>query len=157
MFSTAQQSYIDSILPTYADMGYKYYVCYTDSSSSGYNDYHPDLYFIFSDKQITSDTGYKFTYSDSIQVAIYTGNVSTYNQAQRLQVTSLSAGSRSVPVYEHIYSNASFTGTVVQPNYYISSRGLSNAQQNAFMLGVGVIVFFCFFTRLFRFGKRGSF
>ena len=134
MFSTAQQSYIEALLPTYAKDGYKYYVVYSDSvSNSGYYfSANPDLYAVFSKEPITAQNGYTYVIEDdSILVSVRTGNYSSSSSAvnsSRVVVTDYAAGTLTVPEYEHIYTNAEFTGHTLQPDYYLASGGETNVQ-----------------------------
>lgn len=140
MFSTAQQTYIEALLPTYAKEGYTHYVIYTDSvSNSGYYaSTDPDLYAVFSKNEITAEGGYSYNIEDgSIILSVRTGNYSSStnaNNSDRVVVTDMSAQTLTVPVYEHIYTNAAFEGHVLQPDYYLASGGETNVQLSAISL-----------------------
>ena len=141
MFSTDQQTYIDAYLPTMRAQGYKYYIAYTDSTSSAFGMQHPDLYLIFSKDKITCSGGYTFSVVDgSTQFSIYSGNSSS--GAQRVTQSSKS-GTVRVDTFEHIYTNAEYlTATVIQPDYYLNSRGDINVKVEAccFSLIISLII-----------------
>lgn len=134
IFSTAQQSYIEALLPTYAKDGYTHYVIYTDtvSNSGYYTSANPDLYAVFSKTEITAEDGYNYNVEDdSICVSVRTANYSagsSANNSDRVIVADYSAQVLTVPEYEHIYTNATFEGHTLQPNYYLASRGETNVQ-----------------------------
>lgn len=148
MFSTAQQAYIDALLPTYAKEGYKYYVVYTNTNTSGvYNtSSYPDLYAIFSKKAISAEDAYTFNVEDSsIIVAVRCGNYSSSsysNNSDRVVVNDYSAQTLTIEPYEHIYTNARFNTYALQPDYYLGSGGAANVQ-------VQTISFAIFFIALF--------
>lgn len=144
MFSTAQQAYCDSLIPTMYEKGYSYYVAYTNTNTGSYYNYEPDLYFVFSKEKIVASSPYLFTASeDSVMYIVRTGNYSSSNGAVNTErVTTKSfGGSFTVDHYEHIYSNAEFAGQTVQPD--ILQQGV---KQNAYMQGQGIILtaFFLF-------------
>lgn len=142
MFSTNQQAYIEALLPTYAKEGYKYYVAYTDSvaNSGYYTSTNPDLYVLFSKKRISAKDAYIYdVQDDSIIVAVRCGNYSSSssaNNSERVVVSDYSAKTLSIPVYEHIYTNAEFESYALQPDYYLNSVGETNVQvqANSFIL-----------------------
>ena len=148
MFSTAQQQYIEALIPTYAKAGYKYYVCYTHTNTnSGYfGSTDPDLYALFSKEAISSENAYTYDIEDAaVLVAIRSGNYSsssTANNGNRLTVTDYTQSKLTIPGYEHIYSNAEFTGSVIQPDFYISNVGDSNVklQGITFLLCVSLLI-----------------
>lgn len=161
MFSTAQQSYIDSLLPTFAKDGYKYYVVYTNSLYSGsyYGSTNPDLYFVLSKKSIKAKNGYSYTLeSDSIFVSCRTVNYSSSNSANngnRITVEDYTGNTLNIESYEHIYTNAEFSGVSLQPDIYLSSRGLNNAYQQVISFSLLFIFAFVLLKRLWfkRFGR----
>lgn len=146
MFSTAQQAYCDSLIPTMYARGYPYYIAYTYSiPSSGWNQQSvPDLYIVFSKDPITSSNGYSYSVpSDSVRYAIRTNNYSTSsgaNNSERMAVSNF-YGNLTVDPYEHIYSNATFTGSTIQPD--ILDKG---GKQNEYLQAQGFMLtaFFLF-------------
>ena len=154
MFSTAQQAYIDAILPTYAKDGYKYYVVYSDtvSNSGYYYSANPDLYAVFSKKPITAKNGYTYSIQDdSILVSLRTGNYSSNSNAvnsSRVVVTDYAAGTLTVAQYEHIYTNAEFTGHTLQPDYYLASGGETNVQIESISFILLIVCAFLILSRL---------
>ena len=84
MFSTAQQAYIEALLPTYAKDGYKYYVVYSNTvaNSGFYGSTDPDLYVVFSKKAISAKNAYSYGIGDSsILVTVRSGNYSSSSSA----------------------------------------------------------------------------
>lgn len=148
MFSTAQQAYIEALLPTYAKEGYKYYVVYSNTNTnSSYNSTtYPDLYAVFSKEEITAEDGYTYVIpNDSILVTVRTGNYSSSNNAvntDRVTVNNYAAQTLSINEYEHIYTNAEFEAYSLQPDYYLSSGGETNVQIEALTFVMLVVVIF---------------
>ena len=154
MFSTAQQAYIDAILPTYAKDGYKYYVVYSNNvgNSGYYSSTDPDLYAVFSKKAISAQDAYTFNIQDSsILVSIRSSNYSSSSSANnggRVVVSDYSAQTLKVPVYEHVYTNAEFTGHTLQPDYYLTTGGETNVQIEALTIIVLAVVVFVALRKL---------
>lgn len=157
MFSTAQQAYIDALLPTYAKDGYKYYVVYSNNMvNSGYfSSTDPDLYAVFSKEAISAKNAYTYDVGDSsILVTIRSSNYSSSssaNNSDRVVVTDYNAQLLQVPVYEHIYTNAEFTGHTLQPDYYLTTGGETNVQLEALTtIVLAVFVFVAVRKLLFK-------
>lgn len=154
MFSTAQQAYIDALLPTYAKDGYKYYVVYTDSvsNSSSWYSSEPDLYAIFSKKAISAKSAYSYDIGESsIIVSIRTGNYSSNSSAvndSRVTVADYTSQTLSIAEYEHIYTNAEFEGHTLQPDYYLASGGETNVQIETISLIMLIICAYILLSRL---------
>lgn len=154
MFSTAQQAYIEALLPTYAKDGYTHYVIYTDNVSNNgyYGTTDPDLYAVFSKAEITAEDGYNYDVKDgSIIVSVRTGNYSSSNSANnsaRVVVKNYAAQELTVPVYEHIYTNATFEGHTLQPNYYLASGGETNVQIETISFILLTVCAFCILRKL---------
>lgn len=159
MFSTAQQAYIDALLPTYAKEGYKYYVAYTDSVGTGsyYNTPDPDLYLILSKERISAQNAYSYDIKESsVLVTIRSGNYSSSQSAvntERVVVSNYNPGTLNVDVFEHIYTNADFESYALQPDYYLASGGETNVQLQGNTFLILIVVIFLVLNRLW-FGKR---
>ena len=159
MFSTAQQAYIDAILPTYAKEGYKYYVVYSNNvaNSGFYGSTDPDLYAIFSKEAISAKDAYTYDVGDSsILVTIRSGNYSSSSSAvntDRVVVNDYAAQTLRIDPYEHIYTNAEFKTYTLQPDYYLASGGETNVQLQGNTFLILIIVIFLVLNRLW-FGKR---
>ena len=134
MFSTAQQAYIEAIIPTYAKAGYRYYVCYTDSvANSGFgSSANPDLYALFSKSPISAQDAYTFSVEDdSVLVAIKSGNYSSSSSASntaRVTASDYTQTTLTVSAYEHIYTNAEFKTITLQPDFNLISGGETNVR-----------------------------
>lgn len=159
MFSTAQQAYIEALLPTYAKEGYKYYVVYSDNvaNSGYYTSTDPDLYAVFSKERISAQDAYTYDVGDSsILVTIRSGNYSSSSSAvntDRVVVTDYSARTLTIDPYEHIYTNAEFETYALQPDYYLASGGETNVQLQGNTFLILIVVLFLVVNRLW-FGKR---
>lgn len=156
MFSTSQQQYIQTLIPTYAKEGYKYYVVYSNTmvnnSYSAATD--PDLYAVFSKKAISAEDAYTFNFEDSaILVTIRSGNFTSNSSAvntDRIKVQEYNEKTLHINVYEHVYTNAEFTGYVLQPDYNLISGGETNVRLEAISFIMLVALFICFVGRIFR-------
>lgn len=159
MFSTSQQEYIKSIIPTYAKEGYRYYIVFSNSVGSNSGSYYaePDLYFYFSKKEITSETAYRYTFEgDVLVVAVRSYNYSSYNGANntaRVSVSERTSKTLSIDVYEHVYTNAKFETVALQPDYNLISGGETNVRLEAITFILLFIVIFSALSRLLRFRR----
>lgn len=148
MFSTAQEQYLKSLIPTMVDSGYSHYIAYTytntNNSGWGYTA-TPDLYVVFSKQPITANDGYSYTVpADSVRYVIRTGNYSsssTANNSERVRTESFS-GRLSVDVYEHIYTNAEFSGVALQPDFGYESGVYSNYVSLALSIALATLLLF---------------
>lgn len=154
MFSTAQQAYIDALLPTYAKDGYKYYVVYTNNmaNSGYYSSSYPDLYAVFSKEAISAEDAYTYDIGDSsILVSVRSGNYSSSssaNNSDRVDVKNYSAQILHIPSCEHIYTNADFSGHTLQPDYSLSSGGETNVQIQTISFIMLIVCFFSIISKL---------
>lgn len=160
MFSTNQLEYVKSLLPTYAKAGYKYYVAYTNTNTGGgYFDSttNPDLYVIFSKKSISAENAYSFITQDaSILVTVRCGNYSSGSSAvntDRIVVTDFNNKTVHIDKYEHIYTNAEFSGKTLQPDYYLISGGKTNVGLESICFVLLVTLILSLFRSLFRIGR----
>ena len=155
MFSTSQQAYIEALLPTYAEDGYKYYVVYSDNvaNSGYYTSTNPDLYAVFSKETISAKNAYSYDVGDSsIIVSIRSSNYSSSNNAnndERVVVSDYAAQTLVIPKYEHIYTNAEFTGHTLQPDYYLASGGETNVQVKTISFIMLIVCAYIVLSRLF--------
>lgn len=155
MFSTAQQAYIDALLPTYAKDGYKYYVVYSNNvnNSGYYTSTDPDLYALFSKETISAQDAYTYDIGDSaILVTIRSGNYSSSNIANnsdRIVVTEYTGNTLQIPVYEHVYTNAAFNEYILQPDYYLASGGETNVQIQSISFIILIAGIFVLLNKLF--------
>lgn len=156
MFSTAQQSYINAIIPTYAKEGYKYYVCYTNTvvNSGYYGSAEPDLYALFSKAPISAKDAYSFSLEDSaVLVAVRSGNYSSSSSAvntDRVSASEYTQSTLTVDEYEHIYTNAEFEGITLQPDYNLISGGETNVRLESITFIMLVALFLAGAKLLFR-------
>lgn len=148
MFSTAQEQYLKSLIPTMVDSGYTHYIAYTytntNNSGWGYTA-TPDLYVVFSKQPITANGGYSYTIpDDSVRYIVRTGNYSTSsnaNNTERVKTESF-RGRLSIDVYEHIYTNAEFTGVALQPDFCYESGVYQGYVSMALALAVVTLLLF---------------
>ena len=128
MFSTAQTDVLTSLIPVMRRQGYKYYVAYTNTSTT--NSWSTpaivDLYVIFSQEEITANNQYSYSVpAGAVRYSIRTSNYSTsdYGVNTARLVSSNYSGTLSINVYEHIYTNATFSSSAVQPDILFSAQG----------------------------------
>ncbi len=155
MFSTNQINYIESFLPTYAEQDYTHYVAYTDSTNtSGYYQTDPDLYIVFSKSEITAVDGYTYTVPEgAVQLCIRTNNYSSStnaNNSDRVVVEDFTGTELSIDEFEHIYTNATFTGYTIQPDINLINGGETNVRLEAISYIMLVVVIFSAMSRLFN-------
>lgn len=158
MFSTNQINYIESFLPTYAQQDYTHYVAYTDSTNtSGYYQTEPDLYIIFAKSEITAVDGYTYTVPEgAVQLCIRTGNYSSSssaNNSDRVVVRDFTGTELSIDEYEHIYTNATFTGYTLQPDINLINGGETNVRIEAISYILLTVIAFVVLCKLW-FRKR---
>lgn len=128
MFSTNQDNIIKSLVPVMRRQGYRYYLAYTntDTSSSWNSSSEVDLYIIFSSEKITGNSQYLYSVPEgSVRYSVRSSNYSSGTNAvnsERL-VTESYSGTVTVQAYEHIYTNAEFSGYSVQPDILYSAQG----------------------------------
>ncbi|HIU35414.1 MAG TPA: hypothetical protein IAC53_02240, partial [Candidatus Fimenecus excrementigallinarum] len=127
MFNEAQQTIIEALVPTMRKEGYTYYVAYTYTNTSSWSDdsNQPDLYLVFSREEITASSAYRFSVpAGSVRYICRSDNYSRYDDSvnsPRIASESFS-GWLSINVYEHVYTNASFTGSTLQPDVLKGER-----------------------------------
>lgn len=156
MFSTSQQQYIQTLIPTYAKEGYKYYVVYSNTmvNNSYYATADPDLYAVFSKKTISAEDAYTFNFEDSaILVSVRSSNYSSNSSAvntDRIKVQDFNEKTLHINVYEHVYTNAEFNSYALQPDYNLISGGETNVRLEAISFIMLVALFINFIGRIFR-------
>ena len=147
MFSTAQQQIIDELVPSYMAQGYNSYIVYTLTNTDGYYSNKPDLCFIFSKTDIIGSSAYEYTVSaDSVKILYRTGNYSSGDYADnsdRLALSSFS-GRLLIPVYEHVYTNVSFSSSLVMPDVTVKEVQQYGYQQATFYIIAFFLFVFCF-------------
>lgn len=156
MFSTNQKTLLESLIPTMLSKGYKNYVAYTNTNNS-YQSTEPDLYVIFSKNEIVGIDSYTFDIpSETVIASIKTGNYSTSSYADntdRIVLSELSETTLSINLYEHIYTNVSFTDELsVQPD--LMAEGSANTiygQYNSVILTA--IFFFLVIWKMWKIRK----
>lgn len=126
MFSDAQQGYIAALVASMRDE-YPYYIAYSDFKNGDYN--NASIYVIFCKDKIKSNGLYSYAVGAGVKYALITNNYSSYqNNTARTVVTSFNGGTVTVPVYEFVYTNASFSNTTLQPDINKIYGGDYNAQ-----------------------------
>jgi len=162
-FSTQELQYLDGLVPSYYENGYKYYVAYTNtntnSSSSSAQTGTPDMIVYFSKNEITtSGYGQFIVPAGSIKCSVvasdyYSGYGSSYYLGSRLLTTSVNSQTLDIPDYEHIFSNAVGTAESValSPNPYgMEMKYNETLGASAFL--IGVLLMFTVFIRIFMRG-----
>ena len=150
MFTAAQQDIINSLVPTMFQKGYKNYVVYSNShyKEGDFTTYQPDLYFIFSKDKISASSAYSYNVAaDSVSYACRTVNYSSSshaNNTDRITAKPFS-GVLNIEPYEHIYSNAEYSGHTIQPDIMKGERynETTAVRANGFLFSVALLLF-CF-------------
>lgn len=156
MFSTAQKDVLTSLIPVMRRQGYKYYIAYTNTNTNtGWTSSAVvDLYVVFSSDEIVAKDMYSYSIpSGSVRYAIRTANYSTGNGAVNTDryVTSTYSGTLTVQEYEHIYTNAEFSTSTVQPNILYEARGgYAYEAEVGQTITLAVAVLFVVFSSLLR-------
>lgn len=156
LFNTAQQDFLQTLVPTMRERGYSYYVAYSNyrDKESAFGSYLPDLYVVFSKEAISSNNGYTYKVpAGSVRYSCRTVNYSSSSHAVNTEriVSEPFSGSLSVPEYEFIYTNSENASTTVQPDILGGERANNEnyMQATVFLLSV-----FLIFTVLWKiFGK----
>lgn len=160
IFSTVQKDFLESFIPTLRSKGYSYYVAYTNTNvnNTWNSSAQPDLYIVASSDKITASSGYRYTcQSGSVRYSVRTANYSTSNNAVNSdRVTSSNySGVFTVNAYEHIYTNAEFTGSTLQPDILYSLVGGYHYEATlAVGLATACLFIFIIFRSLFRIGHK---
>lgn len=158
MFSTTQIEMLSSLVPTMAADGYKYYVAYTYTSTSGSSwggyEVQPDLYVVFSEDKITASNGYTYSVPQgAVRYAIRTANYSSSSSANNKEriVRQTFSGVLRVDLYEHIYSNAEYAAeSVVMPDINYRGGGKQLEKTNALGLVATAVLLFVVFVHVFK-------
>lgn len=128
MFSTAQTDVLKSLIPVMRRQGYKYYIAYTNTSTTNSwgSSAIVDMYVIFSKEEITAKNQYSYSVpGGAVRYSIRTVNYSTSDFGVNTErfVSSSFSGTVSINVYEHVYTNATFSSFAVQPDILYSAEG----------------------------------
>lgn len=135
MISAIQREVIEGLVLTMYEKGYTYYLANTQYRTDNNN---PDLIVYFSQKEIKANSLYSYQINGGVKYSINSSNYSTSNNAQRYQVTNVNTVTISINNYEHIFTNAMFTTSSVQPKLTIMEEVKSN--EKAESLNIVVIV-----------------
>lgn len=126
MFSTTQIEIVETLVPTMLAKGYTHYVAYTNTNTSNWNNIEPDIYIIFSNEEITATSSYSYNIpSDAVRCVVRSSNYSSSSSAvntERIVTEEYTASTLNVDEYEHIYTNAVFTGLSIQPDILQEGR-----------------------------------
>ena len=146
MFNEAQQTVIETLVSTMRKEGYTYYVAYTYTNTSSWSDdsNQPDLYLVFSREEITASSAYRFSVpAGSVRYICRSDNYSRYDDSVNSPriASELFSGLLSINVYEHVFTNASFSGSTLQPDILKGER-----TQGEYFSGIGIVLvaFLCF-------------
>lgn len=157
MFSTTQIEMLSSLVPTMAADGYKYYVAYTYTNTSGGGwgyETQPDLYVVFSKDKIVAGSGYVYTVPQgAVRYAIRTSNYSSSSSANNSEriVEAPFSGTLRIDLYEHIYSNSEYAAeSVVMPDINYRGGGEQLEKTNALGLVATALLLFVVFVHMFK-------
>ena len=144
MFSAVEIQYLQALVETMRGQGYKYYIARTVTESG--NDF--DLEVVFSAKEITAAGMYQYQVRDGVRYRVDSSGSSTNNRSARVDVGTAN-GNYSVPVWEHVYTNAVFDGSILQPDVR-ELGGVTHEWQGAVPLLLALLVLVLFVFRVFR-------
>ncbi len=126
MFSATQIEIVETLVPTMLSEGYTHYVAYTNTNTSNWSNTEPDIYIIFSNEEITATSSYSYNIpSGSVRCVVRSSNYSSNNSAvntDRVVLEDYNSTTLNVDEYEHIYTNAVFTGMSIQPDILQEGR-----------------------------------
>lgn len=152
MFSTAQIEYVKSLVPTMRKNGYDYYIAYTDTVRDSSNPV--DLYILFSKDEITANSLYSYSVpAGSVTYRLITNNASSSsssNKDPRVSVSTFTGNSLNVDSFEHVYSNAKYSGYSLQPDITKGNEVQLNATLQACSIVVTCALLFSVFLSFFK-------
>lgn len=138
MFNTAQIEYVKSLVPTMRKSGYDYYIAYTDTVRDSSNPV--DLYILFSKDEITANSLYSYSVpAGSVTYRVITNNASfssSSNKDSRVNVSAFTGNSLNIDSFEHVYSNAKYSGYSLQPDI---TKG-NEVQVNATLQACSIVI-----------------
>lgn len=147
LFDSNQQRYCDTLIPTMYAKGYKHYVAYTNNDYSGYYSTEPDLFIVFSKDKIQPNGAYSYNIpQNSVRCSIRSYDYSSSSSAvnsDRVKTEAFS-GRLKIDLYEHIYSNAEYSGTTIQPDILAPKEVKQYDSTQA--LGVVLLAFLLFYV-----------
>ena len=135
MFTTAEEQWLKALIETMRGKGYKSYVAYTVTENN--ND--TDVIVIFSKETITGTGLYSFTVTDGVMYSFDSSGYSTYNGSEARTSVGTFSGNLSVDQYEHVYTNAEFNGTTLQPDIRLTGGAAYETNQASFYI---LVLFF---------------
>lgn len=153
MLSTTEQEYIKSIIDTYSQHGYKYYVLVSRRTNYYTDDFEYFLY--LSTKNVSSSYSNTFVVSDGILVKIDTSTKGNNNSDNNLVVERFD-GVLSVDVAEFVYTNAKvdydFTTEALNPDVMLGGdvNYETNTYTNSIMFILVCAVLISYLFKLFR-------
>lgn len=97
---------------------YPYYILSTNTNISDSYDYQAATFKIyFSDKPITANGRYSFSFQGDVVVySVISSNASKQYHSERVQISSYNSTSLTVNNYEFVYTNAEFKTGSIQPD-----------------------------------------
>lgn len=146
MFTAVEMEWLQALIETMYQSGYKYYLARTVTERN--NNY--DVVVLFSRSPITGNGLYSYTATDAV---VYSYDSSGYSYGSedsgaRVAVSSHN-GNYTVPQYEHVYTNAEFSGATLQPDIR-QTGGANNEPIQAVPLLVALLVLVLIGFRIFR-------
>ena len=102
---------------------YPYYILSTNSNISDSYDYQsPAFKIYFSDKPITANGRYSFSFQGNTLVySVISSNASKQYHSERVKISTYNSTSLTVNEYEFVYTNAEFKTGSIQPDILATS------------------------------------
>lgn len=145
MFSAQETQWLQSIIEAMHNQGYKYYLARTVTENN--NEY--DVLVVFSESPIIGNGLYSYKIVDGVVYSFDSSGYSSYNNNNARVAVSSFNGTYSVAQYEHVYTNAEFSGATLQPDIR-SLGGANNVQIKAVPFLVVLLILVLVGFKLFR-------
>lgn len=102
---------------------YPYYILSTNTNiSDNYDNQAPAFKIYFSDKPITANGRYSFSFQGNTLVySVISYNASNKYHSERVQVSQFNRNTLTVNEYEYVYTNAEFKTGSIQPDILATS------------------------------------
>ena len=145
MFTAQETQWIQALIETMQQKEYRYYLARTVTESN--NEY--DVIVIFSKSPIDGLGVYRYKIVDGVVYSFDSSGYSSYNSTDARVAVSTFDGTYTINQYEHVYTNAEFSGTTLQPDVRMLG-GANNVQIQAVPYLVVLLILVLVGFRLFR-------
>lgn len=147
MFSAQELEWIEALIETMREKGYKYYVAHTVTES----DNDTDAVVVFSQEPILGNGLYNFTVSEGVRYTLNSSGYSSYQGGGARTTVDTYSGSLNVNNTEFVYTNAEYSGSTLQPDIRMTGGVADESIQTS-----GLLIAMLFLTVVFfrLFGNR---